>query len=118
MKKKILDCNKLLEGRTTVSNKDIIDCLSTHNNLSTIYLDPPYYNKGSALYSEFMVPSEHVRMASILQGRRNWVLSYDDCPEIRQLYSLNKIIDLSARYCITGKKDNWESKNELIILGD
>lgn len=118
LKKKILACNKLLEGRTTVSNKDIVDCLAMHDNLSTIYLDPPYYNKGSALYSEFMVPVEHVKMASILQNRSNWILSYDDCPEIRKIYNNKQIMDLSARYCINGKKDNWEHKNELIILGD
>jgi DNA adenine methylase len=116
IKNKILSCNKLLQGRTIVSNKDISECLKDFNNSEVIYLDPPYYNKGSALYSEFMKPDEHINMAAELQSRTNWILSYDDCAEIRELYHQNQIIDLAARYCINGKKENWEHKNEVLIL--
>ncbi|MGE3320512.1 MAG: DNA adenine methylase [Candidatus Berkiella sp.] len=115
IKKKILQCNKLLAGRAVVTNKDILDCLAMHDDLTTLYLDPPYYVKGQALYSEFMVAEEHNKMQTVLSARTNWVLSYDDCPEVRSLYSKYQIIDLSARYCINGKKDTWEHKNELII---
>ncbi len=120
LKKKILACNKLLQGRTKVYNMDSMECcFKTQDCNTTIYLDPPYYNKGSALYTEFMQVAEHVRMADFLNTEvptNKWILSYDDCPEIRQLYSKNKIIDLAARYCINGKKNAWEKKNELIIL--
>ncbi len=116
IRQKILACNKLLQGRTTVTNFDIIDCLNSHDCLSTIYLDPPYYVKGQALYTEFMKPEEHVAMAKLLDTKKKWVLSYDDCPEIRALYSKHEIIDLSMRYSINGKKTDWSSKNELLIL--
>ena len=83
----------------------------------TVYLDPPYYNKGSALYTEFMQPAEHIKMADVLQKSAvtKWILSYDDCTQVRELYSKNTIIDLAARYCINGKKTSWEKKSELII---
>ena len=120
LKKKILACNELLKGRTKVYNLDSMDCcFRTQDCSTTIYLDPPYYKKGSAIYTEFMQPAEHVQLAEFLNGKmptNKWILSYDDCPEIRQLYSKNKIIDLAARYCINGKKSTWEKKNELIIL--
>lgn len=116
LKKKILDCNKLLQGRTFVSNQDILDCLKTQSILTTIYLDPPYYVKGDALYIEKMSPEDHKNLSIVLNKRNNWVLSYDDCLEIKELYKNNNVIDLSARYCINGRKDSWESKNELIIL--
>lgn len=118
LKKKITACNKLLHGRTTVMNYSINDCLATQDSGTTIYLDPPYYNKGSALYTEFMMPIEHKQMADFIHSRvvGPWILSYDDCPQVRELYSKNTIIDLAARYCINGKKNSWEKKNELIIL--
>lgn len=116
IKNKILQCNKLLVGRTKVYNDDILDHLAKHDVLTTIYLDPPYYVKGQALYSEYMTAEEHVKMQVALKNHYQWVLSYDDCPEVRELYSKNQIIDLAARYCINGKKNAWESKNELIIL--
>lgn len=116
IREKILACNKLLQGRTSVTNLDIIDCLNSNDNLSAIYLDPPYYKKGAALYIEFMKPEEHVAMANLLDTKKKWLLSYDDCPEIRALYSQHEIIDLSMRYSINGKKTDWSSKNELLIL--
>ena len=116
LRSKILACRKLLVGRTTVTGVDFADYTDFWNSNTPAYLDPPYYVKGDALYIEKMDAFQHEKMAALLQHRDNWVLSYDDCSEIRSLYSNSKIIDLSARYCINGKKDSWESKNELIIL--
>src|SRR5574339_65962 len=116
LKEKIQSCRKLLVNRTTVTGLDFADYTDFWNTDTPAYLDPPYYVKGDALYIEKMDSFQHEKLAALLQHRDNWVLSYDDCPEIRNLYSNSKIIDLSARYCINGKKDSWESKNELIIL--
>ena len=121
LKTKILACHDLIAGRTEVTNVDITkyDILwgTQSPPLSiTLYLDPPYYHKGDILYPEKMSAGHHEEMARALSARKNWVLSYDDCPEIRDLYKNKQIIDLSARYCITGKKNTWENKNELIIL--
>ncbi len=115
IKKKVIAMNKLLAGRTSVDNLDINQYLGAKSK-GLVYLDPPYYIKGSALYTEFMKPAEHIHMAGVLSHKENWILSYDDCPEVRALYKDNKIIDLAARYCINGKKSAWSKKNELIIL--
>lgn len=117
LKTKILACRKLLINRTTVSGLDFGEYTELWNTNYPAYLDPPYYVKGDALYIEKMDSFQHEKLSALLQHREGWVLSYDDCPEIRNLYANQKVIDLSARYCINGKKDNWESKNELIILG-
>ena len=63
-----------------------------------------------------MKPAEHIKMAELLNKKKNWILSYDDCKEVRDLYKDSEIIDLAARYCINGKKNSWAHKNELIIL--
>lgn len=116
LKKKVLECHKLLAGRTIVSNLDAADLILSVGEQCSLYLDPPYYIKGDILYIEKMSHNDHKKLSDILNIRKNWVLSYDDCPEIRSFYQERQIIDLSARYCINGKKDNWENKNELLIL--
>lgn len=116
IKSKIIECNKLLANRTIVSNLDFSQLKPLIETNIPAYLDPPYYDKGDALYIEKMNHSDHENLSNILSKRNNWVLSYDDCKEIRDFYSNSQIIDLAARYCINGKKDSWEHKNELVIL--
>lgn len=115
LKAKIEKCHQLLAGRTTVDNKDILeyDFLTDWNH--PVYLDPPYYVKGDMLYTEKMSGFDHEKMAQILNDRSQWVLSYDDCPEIRKLYTDKNITLLPVRYCIDGEKDDWKKTGELII---
>lgn len=115
---KIVKCNHLLAGRTQVECKDFKVYFPLTASCYPTYIDPPYYVKGDDLYQEYMTAQDHVDLAKILQGRPNWILSYDDCPEIQELYKNNRIIDLAARYCINGKKDKWVNKCELLILPD
>jgi DNA adenine methylase len=116
LKSKIEKCHQLLKGRTQVENDDITDYSYLLDTDQPVYLDPPYYIKGDMLYQVKMNDFHHNKMSDILSKRTHWVLSYDDCPEIRQLYKNNRVVDVSARYCIDGKKTDWKGKNELIIL--
>ena len=53
-----------------------------------IYADPPYYDKGSTLYLNHYCYEDHVELSSIFEDLDyRWVLSYDDVPEIREIYS-------------------------------
>lgn len=57
---------------------------------SLLYLDPPYYIKGQGLYRNFYAHDDHVAIASLLQSDafdRPWLVSYDDAPAIREMYS-------------------------------
>jgi DNA adenine methylase len=93
---------------------------------SVIYLDPPYYDKGNELYQCSFTRADHERLAGLLRtSRHRWVLSYDDCPEIRELYGWAsvQVID-GVGYSITARKDKatgkkvLRTKRELLILGD
>lgn len=56
---------------------------------SLIYLDPPYYVKGQGLYRNFYDHWDHLAIAKVLRPksfRRPWVVSYDNAPEIRDMY--------------------------------
>ena len=56
---------------------------------SFIYLDPPYYKKGKELYLNHFQHSDHERVKDYIVklSNFNWIISYDNTPEIRQIYS-------------------------------
>lgn len=77
----------------------------------TLYLDPPYYHKGGQLYQHGEI--DHALLASLLRECRSpWLLSYDDCPEIRELYSWASIMTVDVSYSIVSAK----TKTELLIV--
>jgi DNA adenine methylase len=58
---------------------------------SLIYLDPPYYVKGKGLYRNYYEHDDHVAIAKTIKAKgfkRNWVVSYDNANEIREMYQL------------------------------
>ncbi|HDY7483338.1 TPA: DNA adenine methylase [Vibrio vulnificus] len=63
-----------------------------------IYLDPPYYIKGQGLYRNFYNHDDHVQIREILDGitDKPWVVSYDNAPEISDIYASyrQKVFDL------------------------
>lgn len=51
------------------------------------FIDPPYYLKGSGLYTNFYVAADHQRLAATIHDLENpWVLTYDNTPHITRLY--------------------------------
>lgn len=77
--------------RITVTNEDAARLLQRHRRMrkrKLLYLDPPYYVKGSRLYDNFYSHDDHVAIRDLvvtLQGP--WIVSYDAVPEIVDLYS-------------------------------
>jgi DNA adenine methylase len=55
---------------------------------SLIYCDPPYFQKADRLYYNHYKESDHAEIAQIIQKKleRPWVVSYDQCADVRQLY--------------------------------
>jgi len=55
---------------------------------SLVYLDPPYYVKGQQLlYTNYYKPKDHAEIAALVNGLEcKWIVSYDNVPEISQLY--------------------------------
>jgi len=57
------------------------------NRKCLIYLDPPYYQKGPALYLNHFIHEDHKTLRNnILKCPFPWVLSYDNHDEIVNLY--------------------------------
>jgi DNA adenine methylase len=86
----------------------------TDNPFIFTYLDPPYliksslYGKKGNTHKDF----DHKGLAEILVQRNDWILSYNDCADIRQLYSGFKIITPNWKY---GMSNNKSSKEVLIF---
>lgn len=78
-------------NRISVSNKDAETLLKTLTTLPTktlIFLDPPYFRQGQSLYENHYQPEDHIRLAEVFKKklRRNWIISYDNQPQIRKAY--------------------------------
>jgi DNA adenine methylase len=66
---------------------------------SLLYLDPPYYKKGSQLYKNFYNSQDHETIADIMCGLGGkWVVSYDNQPEILELYKDFKKREFNLTY--------------------
>ncbi len=75
-----------------VYNCDAMDFLNKINeNLppkSMIYFDPPYYQKGSQLYRNYYRHDDHVAIAGKIKNiNRPWLVTYDNCEQIKNLYN-------------------------------
>lgn len=89
--------------RITVSGVDALDLITKASvaipEKSLIYLDPPYYVKGSQLYRNFYEHSDHVAIAEAVKKLAYPVLvTYDDMPQIRKLYRGFKSSHFSLQY--------------------
>lgn len=53
-----------------------------------LYIDPPYYEKGACLYENHYTHADHISLMKKVSSLRccEWVVSYDNSPQIRQMY--------------------------------
>lgn len=99
---------------TRLDALDFLEGLPAGKEKVLTYLDPPYYQKGQDLYTNFYQKQDHHEIAHRLGEYRNpWLMTYDACDEIRALYKNRVVLDselsYSARKVRRGK--------ELVIFG-
>lgn len=70
-----------------------------------VYIDPPYFEKGSCLYMNHYSQEDHGNLADIIKRMRHkWVLSYDDVAEIRGIYFGLSPQRFTLKYSSYGRK--------------
>jgi len=89
--------------RVHLSNEDAILFLARMDRelpeKSLTYLDPPYYVKGGDLYKNFYKHSDHARVESAVRTfSKHWIVSYDNVPQIQDLYSWSRGIVYDLNY--------------------
>ena len=78
------------------------------------YLDPPYYD-AEKYYPDRFQPGDHIRLKESLEHiKGRFILSYNDCPEIRELYDGFDIIEAERNDNLVSK-NGGEKYKELII---
>ena len=95
-------------------NKDILsfvdNYLPLYQERGFVYFDPPYFYNGRRLYKNFFTPEYHRTVAQKIFADVNcdWIVSYDDVPEVLELYSnfLKKHFSLS--YSLANKGEGRE----------
>lgn len=112
----------LYRERIELSNLDAIEFLRRRiSKLKKVdkpfvYLDPPYFAKGKALYLNYYAPEDHTRLAAYLKKmlRFSWVLTYDNVPQIRREYSGLRRVAFTLSYSARERR----SGSELLIVKD
>lgn len=97
--------------------QDFADVLKGATPTTFVYLDPPYFEKGGQLYKHPMDDADHVRLAMQLRATKAvWVLSYDDHPRIRELYSWAQFRDLFITYTNAVAQGRRPKNREVAIM--
>lgn len=103
-----------------VYNKDVVSLvqnyLPKYEGNAFVYFDPPYYEKGKQLYLNFFDNSDHVRIQKVIKDLVNcdWVITYDDVPEIEKIYSEHVLRRFDLNYSVSVKR----KASEIIIFKD
>jgi len=109
-----------------VDYADFEDAMDYHPK-AFLYLDPPYmlpttqnalYGTNGDLHRTF----DHERLHSLLTKRSGWVMSYNDCETIRDMYSNYKIVEAKWAYGMKNQANKDTTKkmgtsSELLIIG-
>ena len=105
--------------RLSVQMADFKDVISGHPD-DFLYCDPPYFNKWKLYECGRNCDFDHAGLAALLMKRDNWILSYNNCPEARELYAGCTITEAhwhwpSCKPSSRTDKNSGTSPNEILI---
>ena len=97
--------------------RELVNCyLKNLPDNSLVYFDPPYFEKGQKLYLNALKPHDHVliKHAICMEMKTKWIVSYDNAPEIREIYAEYRKEAYHLNYSAA---TNYEG-SEIIIYSD
>jgi len=105
-------------NRIDVRNQDGREFIKAHvdDRNTLIYVDPPYFVKGSRLYLNSFTEADHIDLATLLNAHADsrWVLTYDDVPEVRSMFPERRTDSLRLNYSL----QRAGAATELIVFSD
>jgi len=114
--------NKIRQLKLDKFNLYNLDFEEFINNLdddkrNLIFLDPPYYlEKASKLYGnngDLHDTFNHNKLYECISKKENWIMSYNNCDYIKNLYKDYKIVPTNWSYGMNKSKKS----SEIIIIG-
>ena len=90
--------------------------LPKYEDNAFVYFDPPYFGKGKQLYLNFFDYKDHVRIERMINKSVNcdWVITYDDVPEIANIYVNHELRRFDLNYSAAEKR----TASEIIIFSN
>ena len=109
---------KLNLSRFDIYNLDFEEFINTNQaKKNLLFLDPPYYlEKASTLYGnngDMHNTFDHNKLYNCLSTKHNWIMTYNNCDYIKNLYKDFKIIETSWSYGMNKSKKS----SEIVIIG-
>lgn len=105
----------LLRDRIELYNCDASELITQHlqRRIRTLFfnIDPPYVNKGRKLYTNYFKEEDHRNLERTITehlGETRWIVTYDDCDLIRDIYKdyhmVEYVIQHNAGGSVQGKE--------------
>ena len=102
-----------LKSKINIYNLDAIDFLNAMDvdsiSENCFFIDPPYFEKGASLYTNFYSKEDHSDIAKAISCLRSkWILTYDNASEIKDLYKDNICYEFYLNYSLAKKRIGTE----------
>ncbi len=103
-------------ANVVIENQDFETLIKHYDRTdSFFYADPPYYSTED-MYAVGFGWSDHVRLRDTLANiKGKFLLSYNDCPEIRELYEGFSFFDFSRTHSMAQRYEAGKEFKELLI---
>ena len=100
-------------ARTTIEKLDACECIKRYDAPHTFfYIDPPYWN--SDVYVKSFSGHDYIRLRNtLLRVKGKFVLSLNDTPEVRELFSAFTIEPIYTSYSLGNAKTSAATRGEV-----
>ena len=113
----------ILLSNSLITNYDYEEVISAEGENVFIFLDPPYYSatksslygKNGNLHKKF----DHERFSRLIkQNKHKWLITYDDCDYIRNLFSFANIISWDLTYGMRNVNKNSDQIGKELFISN
>lgn len=103
-------------ANVVVENQDFETLINHYDRPDAFfYADPPYFSTEDMYAVDFNL-DDHVRLRDTLKNiKGKFLLSYNDCPEIRELYNGFSLFDFSRTHSMAQRYEAGKEFKELLI---
>lgn len=114
---------QVINGSTTITNLDYKDVVNEDGQNVFIFLDPPYYSATkSALYGKngnLHKAFDHEKFADTMKNcKHKWLITYDDCEYIRELFSFANIVPWDLTYGMRNVTETSDQKGKELFISN
>lgn len=113
----IREINERLSS-VVVENLDFEKCIKKYDKEDTLfYIDPPYYSAEHYYKNVEFGKDDHIRLREVLKTiKGKFLLSYNDCPEIKELYRAFNIEEIERQNNIIARYPNKDRNYKELII--